>query len=121
MNFSLVSLKNVSIRYKLIGITLILILVPLLISSYDAISTSSKNIQKIITSKLDSDLKVAWQIYNQELKNTETTAKNLSNNNNLLNYVMANQSELLNSCQYDLRRTDRRRLFNSRKKNRASN
>jgi methyl-accepting chemotaxis protein len=96
MNFNFASLKNLSIRYKLIGITLILILVPLLISSYDAISTSNKNIQKIITSKLNSDLKVAWQIYNQELKNTETTAKNLSNNNNLLNYVMANQSELLN-------------------------
>lgn len=89
-------IKNISIRYKLIVTTLILILIPLLISSYDAIFTSDRNIKKIITSKLDSDLKVAWQIYNQELMNNKIIAENLSHNNNLINFVMGTQSELLN-------------------------
>ena len=96
MKFDLKSLKNLSIRYKLIGITLVLILIPLVISSYDAISISNKNINKVITQKLDTDLKVAWQIYDQELKNINMLASNFSHNNNLVNYLMANQSDILN-------------------------
>ena len=96
MKFDLRSLKNLSIRYKLIGITLVLILIPLVISSYDAISISNKNINKVITQKLDTDLKVAWQIYDQELKNINMLASNFSHNNNLVNYLMANQSDILN-------------------------
>lgn len=96
MKTNLSRIKNMSIRYKLIINTLILILVPLLISSYDALSTSDRNIKKIIVSKLDSDLKVAWQIYNQKLMRIKTVAENLSHNTNLINFVMAQQSELLN-------------------------